>query len=52
MEKIHSKGGPTNGGRSLPSDGIQFEQLVREMLIRSGFEVHWTGVVQMLGVTL
>jgi hypothetical protein len=28
----------------LPSDGIKFEQLVREILIRSGFEVHWTGV--------
>lgn len=28
----------------LPSDGIKFEQLVRELLIRSGFEVHWTGV--------
>jgi len=28
----------------LPQDGILFEQLVREMLIRSGFEVHWTGV--------
>lgn len=28
----------------LPSDGIKFEQLVRELLLRSGFEVHWTGV--------
>lgn len=28
----------------LPADGIKFEQLVRELLIRSGFEVHWTGV--------
>lgn len=28
----------------LPIDGIKFEQLVRELLIRSGFEVHWTGV--------
>lgn len=25
-------------------DGTLFEQLVREMLLRSGFEVHWTGV--------
>jgi len=28
----------------LPPDGIKFEQLVRELLVRSGFEVHWTGV--------
>jgi len=28
----------------LPSDGISFEQLIREILIRSSFEVHWTGV--------
>jgi len=28
----------------LPSDGIKFEQLIRELLSRSGFEVHWTGV--------
>ncbi|MGQ7243165.1 restriction endonuclease [Salinicola sp. V024] len=28
----------------LPSDGTMFEQLVRELFIRSGFEVHWTGV--------
>jgi hypothetical protein len=28
----------------LPSDGVRFEQLVREILIRSDFEVHWTGV--------
>lgn len=28
----------------LPPDGIKFEQLIRELLIRSGFEVHWTGV--------
>lgn len=28
----------------LPTDGIKFEKLVRELLIRSGFEVHWTGV--------
>ncbi|SPU44580.1 Uncharacterised protein [Brevundimonas diminuta] len=28
----------------LPADGILLEQLVREMLIRTGFGVHWTGV--------
>ncbi len=28
----------------LPTDGIKFEQLIRELLIRCGFEVHWTGV--------
>lgn len=28
----------------LPTDGIRFEQLVRELCLRSGFEVHWTGV--------
>lgn len=28
----------------LPADGVRFEQLVREILVRSGFEVHWTGV--------
>lgn len=28
----------------LPSDGTKFEQLIRELLVRSGFEVHWTGV--------
>jgi hypothetical protein len=28
----------------LPTDGVLFEQLVRELLIRSGFDVHWTGV--------
>jgi hypothetical protein len=30
--------------KELPTDGIAFEQLIRELLIRSGFEVHWTGV--------
>lgn len=30
--------------RELPDDGIAFEQLVREILRREGFEVHWTGV--------
>lgn len=30
--------------KELPVDGTLFEQLVREMLIRTGFEVHWTGV--------
>ncbi len=28
----------------LPKDGILFEQLARELLMRSGFDVHWTGV--------
>jgi HJR/Mrr/RecB family endonuclease len=28
----------------LLPDGIRFEQLVRELCLRSGFEVHWTGV--------
>jgi hypothetical protein len=28
----------------LPANGIRFEQLIRELLIRSDFEVHWTGV--------
>jgi len=28
----------------LPDDGILFEQLVRELLLREGFDVHWTGV--------
>lgn len=30
--------------KELAQDGIGFEQMVRELLIRSGFEVHWTGV--------
>ena len=30
--------------KELEKDGIRFEQLVRELLLRSGFEVHWTGV--------
>jgi Restriction endonuclease len=30
--------------KELPPDGISFEQLIRELCIRSGFEVHWTGV--------
>ena len=32
--------------KELPEDGIKFEQLSRELLKRSGFEVHWTGVGQ------
>lgn len=28
----------------LLPDGIKFEQFVRELLLRSDFEVHWTGV--------
>jgi len=30
--------------KELPQDGIKFEQLIRELVVRSGFEVHWTGV--------
>jgi hypothetical protein len=30
--------------RELPADGVAFEQLIRELLLRSEFEVHWTGV--------
>lgn len=30
--------------QELPEDGIKFEQLVRELLVLEGFEVHWTGV--------
>lgn len=29
--------------KELPSDGIKFEQLVREILLTEGFEIHWTG---------
>ena len=28
----------------LPEDGVRFEQLIRELLILEGFDVHWTGV--------
>lgn len=28
----------------LPSNGVLFEQLIREILLGEGFEVHWTGV--------
>ncbi|MNB99404.1 hypothetical protein D3C75_466830 [compost metagenome] len=28
----------------LPRNGVLFEQLLREILVREGFEVHWTGV--------
>lgn len=28
----------------LPADGVKFEQLIREILVRSDFDVHWTGV--------
>jgi hypothetical protein len=28
----------------LPEDGVSFEQLIREMFIREGYDVHWTGV--------
>ena len=27
----------------LPKDGVRFEQLVRELYIREGFDVKWTG---------
>ena len=30
--------------KELPDDGVLFEQFVREMYIREGYEVHWTGV--------
>jgi hypothetical protein len=30
--------------KELPVDGVAFEQLIRELLLRSEFEVHWTGV--------
>lgn len=30
--------------KELATDGVSFEQLVRELLMRSNFEVHWTGV--------
>ncbi|SDK21265.1 restriction endonuclease [Sediminibacillus albus] len=30
--------------KELPEDGILFEQLIREIFIREGFEIHWTGV--------
>lgn len=32
--------------KELPEDGIKFEQLIRELLVREGFETHWTGVGQ------
>lgn len=32
--------------RELPDDGVKFEQLIRELLILEGFDVHWTGVGQ------
>ncbi|RYJ44287.1 restriction endonuclease [Flavobacterium beibuense] len=28
----------------LPDDGIKFEQLIREILIREGYDTHWTGI--------
>jgi hypothetical protein len=30
--------------KELPDDGVAFEQLIRELLIREEFEVRWTGV--------
>ncbi|MMZ58085.1 hypothetical protein D1872_200510 [compost metagenome] len=28
----------------LSSDGVAFEQLIRELVLREGYEAHWTGV--------
>lgn len=28
----------------LPDDGILFEQLVRDLFLREGYDAHWTGV--------
>lgn len=30
--------------KELDKSGVEFEQLIRELLISEGFEVHWTGV--------
>jgi len=30
--------------KELPVDGILFEQFVRELYMREGYEIHWTGV--------
>jgi hypothetical protein len=30
--------------RELPSDGIKFEQLIREIFITENYEAHWTGI--------
>jgi len=30
--------------KELASDGIAFEQLIREIFLREGYETHWTGV--------
>ena len=30
----------------LPEDGVQFEQLIRELFVSDGYETHWTGVGQ------
>jgi len=30
--------------KELPRDGVLFEQLIREIFLKEGFEVHWTGV--------
>jgi hypothetical protein len=29
--------------RELPTDGIKFEQLIREIFIKENYETHWTG---------
>lgn len=30
--------------KELREDGVDFEQLIRELLLAEGLEVHWTGV--------
>lgn len=30
--------------KELPKDGVKFEQLIREIFVKEGYEVHWTGV--------
>jgi len=32
--------------KELPKDGIKFEQMIRELLIKEGFETRWTGIGQ------
>lgn len=32
--------------KELPDDGILFEQLIREILVKEGYNTHWTGVGQ------
>lgn len=35
--------------RELPDNGVKFEQLIREILIKENFEAHWTGIGPDLG---